>query len=91
MAKRSSDGESLERVKRIGRLRYSRKNRLGAGSFGSVFKGKYKEPGKPEIDVAIKRIENIDVKDIEKVVLEKLEPHPNVLHYYWTEEDDDFM
>jgi len=78
-------------AKQIGRLSYSRKDRLGTGSFGSVFKGKYREPGKPEIDVAIKRIENLDVNEIERLVMEKLEPHPNVLQYYCTEEDGDFM
>ena len=90
MAKRSSEGESLEKVKQIGRLSYSRKDRLGKRSFGSVFKGKYQEPGKPEIEIAIKRIENLDVNEIERVV-EKLEPHPNVLQYYCTKEDGDFV
>ncbi len=91
MAKRSSEGESLEQVKRIGCLSYNRKDRLGTGSFGSVFKGKYQEPRKPDIDVAIKRIESLDVNEIEKIVMEKLEPHSNVLQYYCTEEDGDFM
>lgn len=92
MAKRSNEGESLGQVKRIGLLSYSRKDRLGTGSFGSVFKGKYEDPGKSDlIDVAIKRIESLDVNEIERVIMEKLEPHPNVLQYYCTEEDGDFM
>ncbi len=91
MAKRSSEGESLERVEQIGRLSYNRKDRPGTGSFGSVFKGKYREPGKPEIEIAIKRIENLNVNEIKRIVMEKLEPRSNVLQYYCTEEDGDFV
>jgi len=92
MAKRTSEGETLKQVKRIGRLSYDRNDLIGNGSFGKVYKGKFKESEeKSEIDVAIKRIEDVDVKAIEKVIMENIEPHPNVLHCYCIEEDDDFM
>ncbi len=80
MAKRSSEGETLKQLKRIGRLSYDRNDILGSGSFGKVYKGKFKESEEnPGIDVAIKRIENVDVKEVERVVMNDIEPHPNVL------------
>lgn len=94
MAKRSSDGESLHHsvVKTIGRLTFNRNDHLGGGSFGKVYKGKFKEfDGQPEIDVAIKRIERSDFKKMEEVVIKSIQSHPNVLRYYCTEIDDDFM
>ncbi len=92
MAKRSNEGEYLKRLKRIGRLSYSREDRLGTGSFGSVFRGKFREnEEKPEIEVAIKRIEQIEGKEVEKIVMGDIEPHPNVLQYYCVEEEDDFI
>ncbi len=93
MAKRSSEGTNpsdIKHVKRIGRLSYNRQDHLGRGSFASVFRGKYQATGKAEIDVAIKRIETIDFNEVEKVVLEKLEPHHNIIRYFCIEEDDDF-
>ena len=81
-------------VKKIGRLSFNRKDLIGEGSYGKIFKGKFKESeGNPEIEVAIKRIETIDAKkiEIEIDILEKIEAHPNILRYYCTEEDDDFM
>lgn len=93
MAKRSSEVVSLERIKQIGKVSYNRKDLLGDGSFGTVFKGKFKESeDMPEIEVAIKRIQQINLlKNIETVVMAGIELHPNVLKYYCIEEDDDFV
>ncbi len=92
MAKRSSGGETLKQLKTVGRLSYDRNDLLGSGSFGKVYKGKFKESEEEaEIDVAIKRIEDVDVKDVERIIMENMKPHPNVLHCYCIEEDDDFM
>ena len=67
MAKRSSEGETLKQLKGIGRLSYDRNDILGSGSFGKVYKGIFKESEEnPGIDVAIKRIENVDVKEVER-------------------------
>lgn len=86
MSKRTNRRESLPDVlKEIGRLSFNRSHRLGNGSYGSVYKGIF------QIDVAVKRIDKNDFKEMETIVMEKIEPHPNVLQYYWTEEDADFM
>lgn len=95
MAKILSKGKlSDDLVKQVGQLSYRRKDLLGSGSFGTVFRGKLKHAStenKPDIDVAIKRIEEINAREIETVVIGNLEPHPNVLQYYCIEEDYDFM
>jgi len=92
MAKRTSGGETLKQFKKVARLSYDRNDVLGSGSFGKVYEGKFRESEeKQEIDVAIKRIEDVDVKDVERIIMENIEPHPNILHCYCIEEDDDFM
>ncbi len=95
MAKRSSEGETLKHIKQIGQLRFSKQDLIGTGSYGtSVFRGIFIDEfeGKPKtIAVAIKRIEEVNSANIEKVIMDKIELHANILRYYATEEDDDFM
>lgn len=95
MTKRSIEGNLIEeKIKQVGQLSYRRKDRLGRGSFGTVFRGKLKHPStenKPDIEVAIKRIEIVDAKDVEIVDIGNIPPHPNVLQYYCIVDDDDFM
>jgi len=84
--KRTSDGAAV--IKKVGQLSFSRNDVLGSGSFGTVYKGKFKGT----IDVAIKRILREKVtSDVETVVMAEIQSHPNVLRYYCVEEDDDFM
>ena len=96
MSKRKSDAivETSEQIKRVGRLSYNRfKDRIGGGSFGNVFKGKFliDESSRKEINVAIKRIDKQNESEFEKVIMKTIEPHPNILKYYCIEEDGDFM
>lgn len=91
-AKRSRRESLKDSVKTIGRLSFNRSHLLGSGSFANVYRGTFKESEEtPEINVAIKRIEKTNFKETEKLVLENIEYHPNVLHYYCTEEDEDFV
>ena len=60
---------------------------LGQGTYGVVvFRGKFQ--GK--LDVAVKQVDN-SCKKVEEEVLRKVNGHPNILHYYTTEKNDDFM
>ena len=73
MAKRSNEDETLKQFKNVGRLSYDRNDLIGSGYFGKVYKAKFKESEeKPEVDVAIKRIEDVDVKDVERIIMEKM-------------------
>jgi len=93
MAKKSIEGKTWNDVKRVGRLTFNRSDLIGKGCNGTnVFRGKFKESeGQPEIDVAVKRVLFERTKEIEKVFMETVAPHPNILQHYCTEEDDDFM
>jgi hypothetical protein len=91
MSKRTSYGDTLEQMKHIGRLIYSSKHFLGRGSYGSVYKGKLVQDFGEEIDVAIKRIEKQNVSEFEKVIMDNIEPHPNILQHHCIQEDEDFM
>ena len=71
----------------IGKLSFNRKDVLGKGSFATVFKGKFENA----TDVAIKRIVKLSACQFEKDVMPTLENHPNILHFYCVEQDNDFM
>ena len=71
----------------IGKLSFNRKDVIGNGSFGHVFKGKFENT----TDVAIKRIVKLDVSQFEKDVMPTLESHPNILRFFCVEQDKDFM
>ncbi len=90
MTKQLREGKTS--IVEVGQLSFNRNNQIGKGCYGTnVFRGKFKEPeGQPEINVAIKRI-LFETKEIEKMFMENVDPHPNVLQHYCTEEDDDFM
>ena len=67
--------------------------RLGRGSYGIVFKGKFKvaeEDNQVEMDVAVKRVDRFSIK-IEDEILRLVNGHPNILRYYATEENNDFL
>ncbi len=93
VANKSSDGKTWNDVKQVGRLSFNRTDLIGKGCNGTnVFRGKYKESeGQPEINVAVKRVLFDRTKEIEEVFMETVEPHPNVLQHYCTEEDEDFV
>ena len=77
-------------LKEIGKLSFTRDDQLGVGSFGTVYRGKYKN--KDVIDVAVKRILKEKVtSDFETTFLAKIASHPNILRYYHKEEDEDFV
>ena len=69
--------------------------RLGRGSYGIVFKGKLKvyvedKVAVKEIDVAVKRVDRLNIK-IEEEILRRVNGHPNILLYYTTERKADYL
>jgi len=75
---------------RVGHLSYDPKSIIGRGSYGTtVFKGIHLGP------VAVKRILRNEVNDsaiqIEVELMKKAIDHPNILRYYCTEMNDDFL
>ena len=89
MAKRTSDGKFSRsgNLKRIGELSFNREDVLGKGSYGFVYRGKYKDL----IDVAIKRIVKEEFNKFEEEIFLRIGNHPNILHHYGTENDINFM
>ena len=75
-------------VNRFGtELSFDRKDVIGRGGFGVVFKGKFKN----SIDVAIKRFEIVKVDiNFEVSYMTTFEGHPNVLRCYCVEQDVNF-
>lgn len=71
--------------KKVGKLKYHKKEIISRSRGIIVYKGKYEKT----IDVAIKRIQREDAK-IEIDVLKNHHFHPNLVKYYTTERDDDF-
>ena len=73
------------------RLDYNRKDVLGAGAYGVVFKGTLQVDGEI-IDVAIKRFETARTDTMiswdREMTLNELN-HPNVVKVYGVEEEDD--
>ena len=69
---------------------------LGRGSFGIIFRGKFKsenEDNKEVKDVAVKRVAKHSVEMIELKILRLVNDHPNILHYYdtCTDKNSDYM
>jgi hypothetical protein len=78
---------NLMRVEdRIGKLRFCRRDNLDSGRFGSVFRGKYDD----KLDAAINRIVHTDYL-VELDVLKKAQNHPNVLRFYGSDRDIEFV
>ena len=77
-----------------GEIIFNREKVLGKGGYGCVFVGQFSPNDGPlaPVDVAVKRIEKMRAKNnFEEIIMERIDSHPNVLHYYCVEEDDDFM
>ena len=74
---------SPETQQNIGELRFCICNqcRLGRGSYGFVFKGKFE----CDVPVAVKRV---DKTEIEEAILRKANNHQNIVRYYITKEDN---
>ena len=67
-------------------LKYNKNNKLGSGSYGTVYKGKFVLVGSGnKIDVAVKRIDPERVK-LDDEILAKVGKHRNVLHFYCAKE-----
>ena len=69
----------------IDKLRFRRSDRLGTGKFGWVFRGKYENV----VTVAIKRMEK-QLTELDSRLYSIANGHPNIIHYFYTNEDDDF-
>jgi hypothetical protein len=71
-------------VEKIGKVTFSRCDRLGKGRFGCVFKGKY---GKSLIDVAIKKIvKGETLMDSSQYI--KVDGHPNLIKCFCLKKTD---
>ena len=70
------------------KLHYCRRDSVfcPSGRFGSIFKGTFEGT----VDVSIRRILKTDFT-VELNVLRKTQSHPNILRYYCSEEDVEFM
>lgn len=77
----------------VGKVRYDPENCIGNGCIGYVFHGLF-EGTKP---VAVKRFQMVQmIKDSDAInreseLLLKASDHPNILRYFCTEMDMDFM
>ena len=74
-------------MQQIGKLRFSRKDVIGTGRFGTVYKGEYEDVGP---NVAVKRVLKLNESQFEVDILSRVK-HANILKYYGQEENDDFM
>ena len=76
-----------------GRISFKRKDFIGKGSYGQVYRGTFVATGSDDvIDVAVKRILKTTAEsNFEQIIMEHIDDHPNVLHYYCVETDLDFM
>jgi len=77
----------FDQTVQIGELFFNREDVLGRGSFGHVYRGKFKGA----IDVAVKRIVKFEVNKFERDLMPTIENHPNIIHFFCVEEDVDFM
>ena len=74
--------------KEIGKFQIpATKTILGIGGFGHVFEGFYEKDTK----IAIKRIMKSDVLQAEATILRKVDSHKNIIRYYGTENDANFV
>ena len=76
-----------EKYKVIGKLSFCRNCKLG-GYWTDVFRGKFEGKG-----VAVKRIikhKTEIITTVESETLRRVNGHPNIVHYYITEQDEDF-
>lgn len=85
---------------RVGNLSYDKKQIIGRGTFGNVYKGCYhvidniSGSGVPS-ELAVKRIdsscikEDVFLREVNLMITAK--GHPNILHCICTERNDDFM
>jgi len=85
--------DGVGRIKEIGKLRFCQSDdhyqsfdSSIKGHFGRVFKGDFEET----VDVAIERIKKRDFI-VELDVIRKAQNHPNILRYYCSEEDPEFV
>ncbi len=70
-----------------GKLSFTRTDSIGKpGGFGSIFRGKFENI----TDVSIQRILKSEYK-VELEVLHKTQTHSNILRYYCSEEDVEYM
>ncbi len=90
---------------KVGRkLSYDQKTILGRGTFGIVFRGFLKinsskkssgSRGSYELRVAVKRFQNSEHEapliQREVEIMQRGGDHPNILHYIYTEKNNDFM
>ena len=70
----------------IGKLQFSRSNRLDRSGNAIIFKGLFEK----SIEVAIKRVLKDNVRLEIDVLRMCCERDPNIINYRATEEDDDF-
>lgn len=69
-------------------------DKIGEGSFGTVYKVRSKEDGKLYAIKVLKRTSaNLEVRYAEAFQLERLGNHPNIIKYFgaWDEKDHVFM
>jgi hypothetical protein len=70
----------------IGKIRFCRRDSLGSGQFGSVFRGTYDK----SVNVAVRRVVHKDFL-VELEVLRRAETHPNIPVYYGSDRDVEFV
>lgn len=83
--------ESLRKMatsgkKKFGKIEFFMTDLIGKGSFSSVYKGIYEN----NIDVAIKRVLPEEITS-EIDILQENHNHSNIVGYYCTEKDENFM
>ena len=70
-----------DRYQTRGLLWFDVKDPLGDGGQGTVFKGKFKG-----IDIAVKRTN----EPCDELILLQVDTHPNIVRFYWKEQDPEF-
>lgn len=77
----------MSKIVKIGSITFNPKDELGKGFSSIVYRGKFGDR-----DVAIKRVEKLNFKLMEKEItlLQKSDAHQNIIRYFHTEEDKKF-